>query len=197
MKSWEAREMMVSNLVLKPLLTTQPLRSKTLLRPVNGATQSAGVYFFFLYSWKQTIKRSECKNLRLSVKPALTGGSFLLHLRETFTRCRRGAASREGTSLGPSRARRGRWQEKRDHYCVGAMGVSAQQIQRTKASTTEGGSYTEHVVGWSPALRRDTKILLPHSSSTYNVLGQGPRQATSPPPNDDGAAPDYANPNNL
>lgn len=49
MKSCEAREMMVSNPVLKSLLTTQTLCSKTLLWPVNGAAQSAGVYFFPLF----------------------------------------------------------------------------------------------------------------------------------------------------
>lgn len=61
MKSWEAREMMVSNLVLKPLLTTQPLRSKTLLWPVNGAMQSAGVYFFSFIPGNRQLREVSAK----------------------------------------------------------------------------------------------------------------------------------------
>lgn len=120
-------------------------------------------FIFFFYSRKQTIKRRECKDLQLTVNPALTGRSCLLHQRETSGRCRRGATSTDGTSLGPNRARSG--------WLAGGEGpaphgrdgdVCMANKGKTEVSMTEGGSCTEHVVGWSPALQRYVEILLPY-----------------------------------
>lgn len=118
MNSLETQEMMVSNLALKPL--DHP--AEHFYGQLMALCRVLGFTFHF-YSQKQTImKRRECQDLQLRANLVLTGGSCLLHLRETSSRCSQGATSRDGTSMGPNRAQR--WWDTKEHNHTGGMGRS-------------------------------------------------------------------------
>lgn len=73
-------------------------------------------------------------------------------------RSRRQGWDQPGTQQGTKRAAGGEGPPPRGRdgeVCMANMG-------KTQVSMTEAGSYTEHVVGWSPALQRYAESLLPH-----------------------------------